>query len=437
MGKRRQYLAAGLIGVAVMGPVQAQDGGTQAGLTLSPGLFYDDERTRARLGFGVAFESATRSQRFALDFDGAFDSGYDDIADSLRTPRLSLSYGLESRATALETSLTYQRAKISALVFADDLASDFLVAGTGQRADLNTQASLSFGRGAPFGGTFDLGYSQRTYLDTVDPTLLDEATRSAGVSLRFVIDPRVTATLATRGSETDVDSAGTDQRSESVSAGLEMAVNPALTASLNLGGSRITDTTIIGTDTFGGATAALSATQEMSGGAVTGRVASDVTTGGRLTTLRVDRSIDLPLGSLSLGAGVGQIDGDDLQTLARLSWNGESPRAQYGFTLDRALAVNRDGDSAINSQIALSWQQDLNLVSTIGAGLSLRDTDRLDPSQADSHQTNLTLTYRRDLTQDWGLRSSYTHSRNSETGASSTRDNTVFLGLERGFQWRP
>ncbi|MFO8126420.1 hypothetical protein [Yoonia sp.] len=437
MRKRCQYLIAGLVSFVAMGTAQAQDAGAQVGLSLTPGLSYEDEDSRARLGFGATFDSNTRRQQFSAGFDGAFESGYDDITDSLRAPRLTLSYGIESRATAVNASLSYRRDKISALVVDDDLSSDLLVIGTGQRADLDTRASLTFGRDAPFGGTFDLGYRERSYLDTVDPTLLDENTASAGLSLRFVIDRRLTATLSAQGSETDVDAPGTDLQRVSANAGLNMAVNAALTASLILGRTRITETGLLGTDTTEGGSATLSATQDMPDGAVSGRISSDVTTAGRLTTLRIDRSLDLPRGTLNFGAGLGQLDSDDLQTLARMSWSDESPRAQYGVTVDRALAVDRDGDSAINSQISLSWQQELDQISSFGAGLSLRDTDRLDPGRADSRQTNLSLTYRRDLTQDWGLRTSYTHRWSSETGAADTDDYTVFLGFERGFQWRP
>ena len=438
MRRGRQYFAVGLVGAAIMGPVQAQDsGGTQAELTLSPGLFYEDDETRGRLGFGTTYETATRNQRFTFGFDGAFDSGYDDIADSLRSPRLTMSHGLESRTTALNTQVSYRRDQIDALVFDDDLGSDFLVIGTGQRADLNSSTSLTFGRDAPFGGTVDLGYRTRSYLDTVDPTLLDEETRSAGLALRFAIDPRLTARLSGTVAETDVDGPGTDQRRTSLNAGLDMAVSRTLDASFTVGTTRITDTYPLGSETTEGGTVTLSATRALPNGTLSGRISSDVTAGGRLTTLEVDRAFDLPGGgTLGFGGGIGQIDTGDLQTQARLSWTGETPTAQYTVTLDRALAVNSDGDGAVNSRIGLSWQQDLDRVSSLGTGLSLRDTNRLDTGP-DSTQANLSLTWRRDLTQDWGVRTTYTHSWSRETGAADTDDSTLFLGFERDFQWRP
>lgn len=438
MRRGRRYLAAGLVGAVAMGTAQAQDsGGSQVGLTLSPGLFYEDDTSRARLGFGVSYDTATRNQRFSLGLDGAFDSGYDDAADSLRSPRLTMSYGLESRATAVDAQLSYRRDRISALVLDDDLDSDFLVIGTGQRVDLNSSASLTFGRDAPIGGTFDLGYRSREYLDTADPSLLDETTMRAGLALRFTIDPRLTARLSGRVSETDVDGPGTDQRRTSLSAGLDVAVSPTLEAGLTLGASRITDTGLLGTETTEGATATLSATRALPNGSLSGRISTDVTAGGREISLQVDRAMDLPGGgSLGFGGGVARIDGGDVQTQARLSWADATPTARYGLTLDRALAVNREGDSAINSQIGFSWQQDLDRLSTFGADLTLRDTDRLGVG-ADSTQTNLSLTFRRSLTQDWDLRTTYTHSWSREDGAADTDDYTVFLGFERGFQWRP
>lgn len=441
------------MGAAIMQTAQAQDsGGTQIGLTLSPGLFYEEDETRARLGFGAVYETGTRNQQFSLGFDGAFDSGYDDLADVLRSPRVTLSYGLENRSTALDATISYRRDQISALVFneisqsdqidvllfGDNANSDFLVIGTGQRADLNASTSLTFGREAPFGGTLKLGYRARSYLDTVDPALLDEETSSAGLSLRFVIDPRVTARLSGSIAETDVDDPGTDQRRTSLSAGLDMAVNRALDVSLDVGATQITSTTPLDAETTEeGTSAALSATRALPNGTLSGRINSDVTVGGRLTTLQVDRALDLPRGgSLGFGGGIGQVDDGDLQALARLSWSDETPTARYSVTLDRALAVDGDGDGAVNSQLSLSWQQDLDRVSTFGAGLALRNTDRLD-SGADTSRTNLSLTWRRDLTRDWGVRTTYTHSWSRETGTEDTDNYTVFLGLERDFQWRP
>ncbi len=421
-----------------MGSAQAQDnGGTQAGLTLSPGLVYDDEKTRARLGLGATYETTTRNQRLTFGFDGAFDSGYGDISDSLRTPRVNLSYALENRSTALETELSYRRAEINKLIFDDDLDSELLAVGTGQRSDLATSARLSFGRDAPFGGTFDVGYRQRSYLNTVDPSLLDEEIRSAGLSLQFTIDPRLVVGLSGQVSETDVDGLGTDQRRKSLSAGLDMAVSPSLDVSLTFGTSQIVNTGPLGSNTIEGTTASLSATRARPNGTIVGRISTDVTAGGRKTSIQVDRALDLPRGgTLSFGGGVGQINNSDLQTQVRLAWLGETPTAQYGVRLDRALAVDRDGDTAINSQISLSWQQDLNQVSTFGAALALRDTERLG-SGTDNSVVNLSLTWQRELTQDWGVRSTYTHQWGQKTATSDTNEHTVFLGVERSFQWRP
>ena len=447
-----RHLAVGLMGAAIMQSAQAQDnGGAEAGLTVSPGLFFEDDETRARLGFGATYKTATRTQQFTLGFDGAFDSGYDDIEDSLRSPRLTLSYGLENRNIALNTQASYRRDQIDALIFGqasqsaqtntslfrDDLESDFLVIGTGQRADLNTSANLTFGRAAPFGGTLSLGYRTRSYLDTVDPTLLDEETRSAGLALRFTIDPRLTARLSGNVSETDVDDPGTDQRRTSLNAGLDMAVSPLVDVSLTLGATEVISTTPLESTTNDGGSATLSATRALTNGTLSGRIDSNVTAGGRLSTFRADRAFDLRSGGqLSFGAGIGQIDNDDVQALARASWTGETQTGRYALTLNRTLAINSDGESALNSVVSLSWQQDLDRVSSFGTGLSLRDTTRLDGG-ADTAQANLSLSWRRDLTQNWRVRTTYTHRWSQETGSTDTDDYSVFLGFERNFQWRP
>lgn len=436
--KIQRHLATGLMCVAFTHGAIAQDNaGAQIGLTLSPGFVYDDDEGRARLGFDTAYETTTRNQRFLLGLDGAFDSGYEELDESLRSPRLRLSYGRESSATEVTAQLSFQRDTIDALVFDDNLDRDFLESGTGLRTDLNASLGLTFGRSAPFGGSVDLGYRSRGYPDADDPRLLEEETANAGLSLRFTIDPRVTARVSGRFSETDVENPGTDQRRTSVNAGLDLAVSRTLDVSLALGATKVVSTSPVDTETNEGASSSLTAVRALPDGTLSAAIASDLTAGGRLSTLRVDRAFDLPDGAtLGFGAGIGQVDENDVQTLVRLSWSGETRTGGYSVRVDRTLAVNNEGDSALNSIVSLSWRQDLNRVSSFRTGLSLRDTTRLDDG-ADQTQANLSLGWRRDLTEDWGVRATYTHRWTQEEGADETEDYTVFLGFEREFQWRP
>lgn len=436
----QQYIAATLLGATFLGamPTSAQEAGLGAAATLTPGVLYEDERLRARLNFGAQITAATRNQRLALDFNGALESERGgSVSDSLRDPRLELSYGLESRQSELEANISYRRARISSLAFDDDLTNDLLVIDDGQREDLNLSTALTFGREASFGGTVNLGYRQRTYLDTTDPSLEDEETRSAGVVLRFEIDKRSTVTLSGRILETQVQDTGLDQQSESLTVGVEQAVTPTLVVSASIGASRITDTIGGFQATREGASYTLSAVQEQPNGTLTGRIASDITAGGRVSTARVERRLELPLGSLNLALGVGKAGDSTPQPLASLSWLHEMPRATFALALDQAIAVDREGERAVNSQISFNWQQELDSLTSLSAGLNLRETDRLDIGNPDSQQASLTLSLQRTITQDWALRSSYTHRRSRVSGSSDSSEDTFFLGVERGFQWRP
>jgi hypothetical protein len=446
MAGRQQYFAATFLGAVILGtaPIGAQEGGLTAALTLTPGLLYEDEELRTSLGFSTRLDATTRNQSFMLDFSGALESGRGgSFSDSLREPRLGLSYSVESRQSALETNLSYRNARISSLGFvsglgfADDLTNEFLFIGDGRREDLDVSTALSFGREASFGGTLDLGYQKLTYLDTTDPTLQNEETLSAGGTLRFEINQRSTITLTGLISETKVQDTGLDQRNESLSIGIEQAVSPTLSISTSIGTSRITDTVGGLKTTREGANYTLSAMLEQPNGTLSGRVASNITTGGRLSTARVERRIALPLGALSFALGVGQVDGSTAQPLANFSWQHEMPRATFSLVLDQELAVDRDGERAVNSQIGVNWQQELNSLSRLSAGLSLQETNRLDPGNPDSQQASLSVSFQRALTQDWTLRSSYTHRRSNLSDGSNSSEDTVFLGVERGFQWRP
>ena len=447
----QRYRATALLAAVALAtaaaPLRAQDdGGLRAGLTLTPGLAYEDDsdpRFRARLGFGAELSSQTRSQSFALSLRGALEPAGRPrtLSDALRDPVLSLSYGLERRNSALTASASYRRARISTLFLDDSLGEDVLtlLPGEGRRSDLDARAALTLGREAPFGAVLDLSYGQRRYSDTSDPGLRDEDRRGAGLALRFDIDRRLRVTLAGRVQETDVSGGGTDLRRESVTLGAELAVNPTLTLGAGLGAVRITETTGPVERLREGGTWDVSMVQELPDGSLSARMGSQLTTAGRLDTLRIDRVMELPRGTLGFGGGVARQGGGDPQPQVGLVWqHNASPTARLRLSLDRALRVTDAGEAGIDSRLGLSWQQEIDPLSRLGLGLNLRQTGPVGGgSAAESQQAALTLDWRRSLTPDWALRSSYTHRWTRTSGTSDRRDNDVFLGLERSFQWRP
>lgn len=438
MGRGQEYITAALLGAAALtpDPAAAQDGGLTGTLSLTPGFLYEDNQSSAQLGFSAGLQAQTKNQRFSLSLNGAIDSA-DRAGSGLNEPRLNLSYGIENRNTAIDTSLSYRRTDIDSLFLEEDLGQEILVLDEGQREDLSVRAALSFGREAPFGGTLNLSHRQLNYLDTTDPSLLDEQTQSADLSLRFEIDRRLTATLEAQVTETDEDGLlGVDQRRESLTVGLDMEVNPALTTSVSMGPSRITDT-VGGIDTVQqGFSYALSAVQALPNGSLSGRIDSSITSAGRLTSIRFGRQLDLPRGALRFGAGLTRDSSTETRPLVSVVWQQETPSSTFGLTLDSALEISRDGERAVNNRLRLSWAKELDSLSSVSASLTVRDTDRLDPGTVDTRQASLSLSWSRDLTQDWALRTSYTHSWTREDGRPDDSDNSVFLGLERSFQWR-
>lgn len=437
---RTVYLAAVLLATAALAAdrVTAQEGGLRGSLTLTPGLQYDDDTLSARLGLAARLQSETRTQRLSLSFDGALDSAETSgQLNGLRDPRLSLAYEIDNRNAAFGADVSYRRSEVDSLFLEGDPDDELLVLDEGQREDIRVGTRLSFGREAPFGGTLDLSYREQRYIDTADPTLLDEKSLSAGLSLRFSIDRRLTTTVTARLSETDVAGSGADQRSESFTLGAELAVNASLLTSASIGGSRVTDT-IGGVDVVqSGLTYGFAAVRDLPDGTLSAEVDSSITAAERLTKARVEREIDLPRGALSLGAGLGKIGSDEAQALFSLAWEQETSAATLGLSLDRDLVVNRDGDSAVDSRLRLSWNRELDSLSRLGASLNWRETERLDPGTRDARQASITISWGRDLTRDWAIRSSYTHRWTRETGSADRTEESVFIGLERTFQWRP
>lgn len=395
----------------------------------------EEDGLTATTNLSLSLSAATPVSALSFDASGGLRNNLSNGSSDVRQPRLRLAYGRESLSSAFDLDLGYRRDDVDSWYLEDDLGIDVVRFATGTREDISTNLGFVFGRGAPFGGSLDLGYRTTTYSDTNDPDLVDGETLDARGRLSFVINPGITALLRGTYSDTDEDAGGRDVLYENVSAGASLAVTQTLTAEIFLGQTRITETEAGIEDRQEGASLELSFTEDRPNGAWTGSFVSDLNDDGdRRATARINRSLDLPRGAINAGFGLSQGDDGDLRPLYSLAYLREHPTSRLNVSLDQAFTTDDDGDEALNSRLSVSYNQDLTALSSLQAAVFLRSTDYLGGPEDADRQIDLNLSYRHSLAQDWGLVAGYTHRIDSDDAATD-RSNEIFLSIEKSF-WR-
>lgn len=424
--------------VCLSGGATAQDAaGLQADLSFAQGLtFSDTDGTYGRTELGFGLTSITRVQSLELSISSALRQDLDDGLDlEIEDPRLTLSYGIESRQTALTTDLSYRRSDADA--FVEDVSGlpGVLLLDEGTREDSNASVGLAFGREARFGGSFNLGYRDLSYSDTTSTDLVDTRTVTAGLDFEFEIDPRITATLGYNRS--DIDRAtDRDTVTQRLTAGAQFAVTQSLDANLSIGQSR-TAVTDAGVETITeGLTYGIGLTRARPGGDLRFSLNSNVSENGRRTTATVGTTYEMRRGEINAALGLSEGTDNSIRPVATLSYSEELPRGSYAISLNQDFSTTSDGDEALNSRLRLNWQQDLTRVARISSNLTYQVTDVLGADE-DTSRLELGLGYSRDLTDDWAMTTRFSHSIVDEDGSATERENDLFIGLETSFGWHP
>jgi hypothetical protein len=395
----------------------------------------DEEGLTATTGFGLSLNSATVASRLQFDMSGGLRKNLSNGDTSTRNPLLRLSYGRQNLSSAMNFDLGYRQDDVDSRYADDDLETDVVQFGTGTQQDVFTKLGFAFGRTAPFGGGFDLGYNSKTYSGTDDPSLLDSERRNASGRLEFQFDPRITGLLRASYDDTEREGNGRDTLYENVAAGASFAVTPTLTTDLFLGRSRVTNSGNIPEETQDGLSFNFSFVQERPNGNWTGSFLSDLNDNGvRRTTARIDRSLDLPRGGIRAGFGLSQSEDTDLRPLYSLAYLHERLSSSLNVSFNQAFTSNDDGDEALNSRLNVSYRRALTDLSSLQAGIVFRSSNYLGNSDQDDSQINLNLSYRHNLAEDWDLVSGYIHRLDNDNNTTD-RSDEVFLSIEKSF-WR-
>ena len=232
--------------------------------------------------------------------------------------------------------------------------------------------------------------------------------------------------------------AGVDRETTGIGAQLNLVVTPISTVNMSLSYDKIERS---GTQT--GANSGLSGgsgwSREMPNGTLGLSYRSDVASNqdGRRSVLTLSRSLDLPRGALSAQVGLTGAGSLGTNPLVSLSYNHEFPTAALGISVSQSLTTDNNNNEEINTTLRANYNREINDMSSFGLSGSVFDSNELSATGNDAQRIDLSVTYRHDLPRDFGLVGGITHSRSSEDGRSDRSSNTVFVGLQRSFDWTP
>lgn len=446
------------LGLLAQGGVHAQQSnegsGTKLTLRFSERLVADDNlglgagtqptAVYARTGLGLNFTTRTRTDRFTLRGDLDYDAGRlgnSGTGGRIESRTLGLTYRREVGDSEFEFTSDYRRNRTSNRTETDDLTGEDLIVSGGEVARWKNDFTLAIGRESTVGLILTGSWQDISY-DNTAVGGVDRTTQSLSLSVPVRIAPFATITPFAGLSRSERDNAQnytSENRYVGVSARLQ--ANEALTWNASL---RHTDLDISTTVAPGirvqsertGLAADLGFTLARPNGTITGSVSTSVQTSGRQYNAFLRRELTLPRGSVGVQIGAGKSDTSDLSPLVGLDWTYDTRRAKFGAAVRQQL-VSDAGSESIVSVVTLKASGDLTETTSWSTDVSYYDYDSQSAAVTDYRRLDLDLGLTRDLTADWELAAGYRYRNIDRTGQARRSSNSVYLGLQREFSFRP
>ena len=395
---------------------------------------------RTILGFGL--ESVTKVQRFALDLGTDIEEGREDQSSvDVTNSFANLSYDRNTRNALIGLDLSYRESDTDSDFFDDDFDLDGNVINqdSGTRETYRYGLEWAVGREAPIGASVNLNYSEINYSDTTDPDRTDQSDTDIRGQVDFRITPLITTNLTGRYSDFDAQGNGTNRETTGFGAGVVLDISRIYSADVSLSYDRI-ERTGDETGTDEGISIDTGLTRAMPNGSIGLRFRSDLETNdnGRRSFLSVEREMELPRGALSYSIGLtgaGDIIGTD--PLLSLDYTESLRTGSLSIGLAQNVNTDNDNNEEINTTFSVGYDQPINRLSGFGVNFAFRDRNELGDTPNDGQRIDLSLSYRHDLTRDWGLVSGISHASSTEDNDDDRRRTTIFVGVQRSFNWTP
>ena len=427
---------------------------------LVPGRSARSLVSTTNLSFGL--RSETRVQQFRLESEAGvrfFDIRGERRQIQFSDPEVSASYRRDGARAGLELRARYAREDLRFLRTLDDLVetvpvldpdgfpvfddtgapvledvvvlpedADDLI-GRGTRALIDLSARIDFGRDGPVATTFTADHRALRY--SGGATDADTKRTSFGVESRLRLSPVTTGQLRFSFSRFEAEDAVRLQRDRiGLRLGLQHEFSKNLEVNVGIGPSRVvTRNRADGTrEVRSGIDGDLSATYSLRNGTIGVRLNSVTDEDGSRRSISLDRSLELPRGSLSGSIGLTRVADGERLTTARLDYRHVLPRGSFTVQFNRGFGVDARDETQSFTGLTAGYEHTINRVSSLGLNARYLSRDEGD-------EASLVATYRHALTPDWNLNLGYRYDlRERDFAGIGTRrvnNHGVFLNLSR------
>ena len=448
---------AAVIGTAVGGALAQESGGLVVNGSVRFGADFDDnglvqdessgndQRFSTDLRMDVLSE--TPSSRIELDFGASLVE--EDLADrsgrsGFVDPFVGLDYFTDGADSRVSFNGRFRRTDLSNRLV-EDIGSDFIeddLIISGGELDVTTVGALAeFGVASPLGASLSYNLSDRNYSEDADPDLFDRTTQT----VRFTGFAQLTDTARLRGfaSYSDYeadDSVQTERTTESYGVGVLYEINPVLTFDGEVSFDTVDETIelfgIPVTTENDGLGIDASLNQELANGTISFLALRNIRNSGNRSELRVRRDMALPAGALSYSLGVSAVDREDPVVVGSIDWARDLPQGRISAGLSRSEVINDDDETRIRTGARLSYLYDINPVSSLETRFGLARSELLETNE-ETTSADFTVTYRREMTEDWDWRIGYRGRYREEADGDTGTSNAVFTSFGRSFSIRP
>jgi hypothetical protein len=439
-GKHYRTLCIALLAcqtVPKLAVAQDAEQGLYSEFTFSQQLVDNDSGTFARTRGDFTLSTTTAQRSLTLRVGGAYEfalNGSDD--GDFVDPFVALNYSEETRNQRFVFDTSFRQTDIETSVLtATDLGFQ-VVLDDGQAEDIRARAEYEFGREKPFGGSLTIAYDERNYINTTSATLVDNSRTVIDGRLNFEINPKFRARVTGFVSELNRE-VGVDVNTIRFGLGGTFDVSSTLVADVDLSYSQVTESGPGADADRDGATFRFNLVETMQNGELSGTITNDITENGRITTISVGRSLELPRGSLRATLGYTFDENDNESPTFNISYGQEMPRGRFNVTAAQSFGTSADGNELLNSQISLRHSQSLTETTQFNVQASYSTSDFFSGLLDDTEQFDLILQYEQQITPLWSFTAGYSHTRRSSDNGTDATDNEVFVGLESTIGWRP
>jgi hypothetical protein len=398
-------------------------------------------------GVKLGLTTETPVSRLSLNTDLALrfeDSSSGSGSTELTDPNLDLNYRRQGVDSELRFRGRISTREISDFILIDaddDFVADDLIFDQGDLTQTRVSASFATGIGTPLRFDVSVSSNVRDYEGTVNPDLFDTTTLTAQASATALVTDNLTARGFVRATEYDAsDADSTLRQTTTLGAGFVYDLRPDLRLDAQVATNEFETTTVgIGVVTVNERSldGSVSVTRDLPDGTLTGRFSSDASPNTLRNTARVDRVLEFPDRQIRVGGGVSASDSGDTTFVATLAYAQELPDGRLTLAVSRNAVIESTDEEIAITRLTIDYLREVSPTSSLGVTFGLGDTDDIGFGAGDGDaRGELTVTYRREVNEEWnwalGVRAGYAN----RSGGSATSTG-VFARIERDFTLRP